>query len=53
MLLRAQNAVNDAEHLIRSDAKLTKKQREDLFRRLAGAVGSLEAVRYWLDMGAP
>lgn len=50
-LEKAAASIADARELV--GRRLTKSEREALWRRLAGVVADVETVRIWLDMGAP
>jgi hypothetical protein len=49
----AQAAASVDEARVQVVRRLTKSEREALWRRLAGVVADVESVRIWLDMGAP
>lgn len=53
LLDRAAAAVAEARRAVDYNEVKRRKRRAELWRELAGAVAAVEAVRIWLDAGAP
>ena len=50
---RVEEVVQSAFAYIRANRKIRPADRARLSRELAGAIGSLESLRLWLNKGAP
>ena len=53
LMARAETASASAFDRIKSGEKLGPTERIELWRQLAGVVADCEAIRIWLDCGAP